>query len=65
MSFDLYIDDTCPKCRKPVKIVSIEPHPTRRELALHNFKCVDCGRVKTKVFSVKPSETTLELAART
>ena len=28
MSFDLFINDTCPKCRKPIKLAVIEQHPT-------------------------------------
>ena len=36
MSLTLYIDDTCPKCGKPVKISVIEEHPTIRDLATAN-----------------------------
>jgi hypothetical protein len=63
MSFTLFVDDTCPKCRKPIKQTTIELHPTRRDLALHNFHCADCGPIKTKVFSLKPGEPPPELAA--
>src|SRR5271157_60520 len=35
MSFDLFANDTCPRCRKPTKL---EQHPTRRDLSLHRFK---------------------------
>ena len=31
--FDLFMNDTCPRCRKPIKLVVIEQHPTRRDLA--------------------------------
>jgi hypothetical protein len=63
MPFSVYIDDTCPKCRKPVKLAVIEPHPTRRDLSLHNFECADCGFVRTKIFPVKPGAPPLELGA--
>jgi hypothetical protein len=65
MPFDLFIDDTCPKCRMPVKRASIERHPFHRDLALQNFKCADCGHVKTKVISLKPGDppTSPEAAA--
>jgi hypothetical protein len=43
MSFDLCADDTCQKCRKPVKLAGIEPHPKRRDLASHKFNCTACG----------------------
>jgi hypothetical protein len=63
MSFMLFVDDTCPKCRKPIKQTTIELHPTRRDLALHNFQCADCGPVKTKIISLKPEKPSAELAA--
>jgi hypothetical protein len=49
VSFDIFLDDTCPKCRKPLRLAVIEQHPTRRDLAVHKFDCADCGRVKTKI----------------
>ena len=49
MSFDLFMDDTCPKCRKPLRLAVIEPHATRRDLAVHKFDCADCGPVRTKI----------------
>lgn len=48
MSFDLFIDDTCPGFRKPIKLAVIEQHSTRLDLAVHKFECADCGVVKTK-----------------
>ena len=45
MSLTLSIVDTCPRCRKPVKLSVIEAHPTIRDLAIHNYQCVDCGPV--------------------
>jgi hypothetical protein len=41
----------------------IEPHPSRRDLALENFECADCGPVKTKVLSLKSDAPPPELAA--
>jgi len=43
------MNDTCPKCRKPIKLAVIEQHPTRRDLAVHKFECANCGAVKTKI----------------
>jgi len=63
MSFDLFVDDTCPKCRKPLTLAVIERHPTRRDLAVHNLKCASCGTVKNKILSLKLGESSPELAA--
>ncbi len=63
MSLTLFIHDTCPKCHKPTMQAIIEPHPTRRDLALQNFECADCGAVKTKVLSLKSRGRSPELAA--
>ena len=56
MSFDLFMNDTCPKCRKLITFAAIEPHPTRRDLAVHKFKCGNCGATKTKILFRKSSE---------
>jgi endogenous inhibitor of DNA gyrase (YacG/DUF329 family) len=53
MSFDLLANDPCPKCRKPITISDIESHPTRNDVALHNFACAECGAVRTKIVSLK------------
>jgi hypothetical protein len=52
MSLTIFIDDTCPRCRKPVKLSVIEPHPSQRDLAIHNYHCIDCGPVLAKVISL-------------
>jgi hypothetical protein len=54
MSLTLFINDACPRCRKTVKLAVIEPHPTRRDLAIHNFHCLDCGPVKARLISLRP-----------
>jgi hypothetical protein len=56
MSFDLFMNDTCPKCRKLMTLAAIEPHPTRRDLAVHKFHCASCGASKTKILFRRPSE---------
>ena len=56
MSLVLSSGDFCPKCRKPLLQGVVEAHPSRRDLALHNFQCADCGPIKTKNISLKPSE---------
>jgi hypothetical protein len=63
MSLILFYNDTCPKCLKPKMRAVIELHPTRRDLALQNFKCANCGAIKTKVISLKPGAPPPELAA--
>ena len=49
MSIDLFMNDTCPKCRQPLMPAVIEPHPTRRSLAVHKFECSNCGTVQTSI----------------
>jgi hypothetical protein len=63
MSIDIFMNDTCPKCRKPIRLRSITPHPTRYDLAIHNFECADCGVVKTKTLLVKPGMSRSDAAA--
>jgi hypothetical protein len=53
----LFAVETCPRCRKPVTLSVIEPHPTDRDLAIHNFNCVDCGPVKAKIYSLRPGKS--------
>jgi ssDNA-binding Zn-finger/Zn-ribbon topoisomerase 1 len=57
MSVDLFMNDTCPKCRKPLKPAVIEPRLTRHSLAVHKFECSNCGAVQTKVLFRKSSNT--------
>jgi hypothetical protein len=38
---DLFMNDTCPRCRKPIKLAVIEQHPIRRDLVVHKFRL--CG----------------------
>ena len=63
MPFDPFNDDTCPKCRKPIRPAPVEQHPTRRDLAIHNFQCATCGIVKTKVLFRKPAKPLLKLVS--
>jgi ssDNA-binding Zn-finger/Zn-ribbon topoisomerase 1 len=63
MSFTLYVDDTCPKCRKPTMQAVVELHPTNPDLALQNFECAECGPVKTKVILLKSGTPSPELTA--
>jgi ssDNA-binding Zn-finger/Zn-ribbon topoisomerase 1 len=63
MSLAFYFNDPCPKCRKPLMQAVIEKHPTRQDLAVQNFRCTDCGPVKTKVISLTPKKPSAELAA--
>jgi hypothetical protein len=63
MSLNLFVDDTCPKCRKTIMQSFIETHPTHDDLALHQLYCVDCGLIETKVISLKLDVASSELAA--
>jgi hypothetical protein len=49
MSFDVSMNDTCPRCYKALKPAVIAPHQTRPDLAVHSFECVNCGAVTTKL----------------
>ena len=48
MSLTRFIDDACPRVRNPGKLTLIEPHPSDRDLAIHNYHCVDCGPVRAR-----------------
>ena len=63
MSVTLYTNEPCPRCRETIRQTTIDLHPTRAGLAIHNFECVDCGLVKCKVYSLKPGKLPPELAA--
>jgi len=56
MPLDQFMNDTCLKCRKPLKPAVIEPHPTRRSLAVHKFQCSNCGAIQTKILFRKSGE---------
>jgi hypothetical protein len=60
---DLAVDDSCPRRRKPIKLATIEPHPTRADRAFHSIECASCGYVRTKVLSFQPGDPAAELAA--
>lgn len=62
MSLLLHSNDTCPKCGKPTMQSEVEPHPTRADIATQNFRCADCGPVKTKVLSLDPHKPSTEIA---
>jgi hypothetical protein len=54
MSLVLSSGEICPRCRKPLMQGVVEAYPSRRDPALHNFQCADCGPVKTKIISLTP-----------
>lgn len=45
---DLPANEICPKCHKPILTAHIELHPTKRDTALYEFTCEDCGPVITR-----------------
>jgi len=53
MSIDLFMNDTCPKCHKPIRRTTVTAHRTRHDLEIHNFECADCGVVKSKILLLK------------
>jgi len=61
MSLTVFIDDLCPRCRKPVKLAKIELHSTRPDLAIQNYHCMDCGPVKAKVISLAPGGVSVSI----
>jgi hypothetical protein len=63
MPLNLFVDDTCPKCRETIMQSFIEPHPNRSDLAPHKLYCVNCGLIETKVISLKLDFASAELAA--
>ena len=63
MSLNLPYNDPCPRCHKPTMDSVIEAHPRRNDIALQNFRCADCGPVKTVVLSLKPGKPSPDLAA--
>jgi hypothetical protein len=48
-----HVSEICPQCKKPVSVATVEPHPTRSDMALHNYECVDCGAVRTKLIRLQ------------
>jgi ssDNA-binding Zn-finger/Zn-ribbon topoisomerase 1 len=57
------MNNTCPKCRKPIKLAAIEPHPISGDLAVHKFECGACGPVLTKILLRKRNKSSPGLAA--
>jgi C4-type Zn-finger protein len=57
-----HVSETCPRCRKPVRLATIEPHPTRTDIALHSFECAECGYVRTKDVSLRADKSPPELS---
>jgi C4-type Zn-finger protein len=50
---NLSYKETCPRCHRLVNMLSeIEAHPSRRDLALQNFTCPECGPVRTRIISI-------------
>jgi hypothetical protein len=63
MAFTLDVYDACPKCRKATMRAVVQLHSTNPNLALQNFECAECGPVRTKILSIKPSVPPAELSA--
>ena len=55
--------EACPTCGKAIILDLCEPHPTRAGIELRNFRCENCGLVKTVIVSLRPRTSTPELAA--
>jgi ribosomal protein S27AE len=54
MLMQFQIQETCPRCGKPVVVASITPHPARPDRALHSFECAKCGPVRTTEILLAP-----------
>jgi hypothetical protein len=63
MSLVLSRSEVCPKCRKASMQSVVEAHPSRLDIAFHNFEYADCGPIKTTVISLKPGEPPPGLSA--
>jgi ribosomal protein S27AE len=50
---EFHIKDKCPKCGAEVALATIEPHPTKDHIALHNYWCAKCGPILVKVYDLK------------
>jgi hypothetical protein len=44
-----HVSETCPRCRKPVSVAIVERHPTRSDLALHNYECPTAARSRPRL----------------
>jgi len=53
MALHFIVDESCPKCREPVKLAVVDLHPKLSETATHTLKCSFCGFEKIKIFSIK------------
>jgi hypothetical protein len=53
MPLNILVDESCPRCGKPITLAVIERHPTRADAAVQSFECADCGHVKTKLLSLR------------
>lgn len=51
MSTPSFPAQTPPRCQKPTRLASSEPHPTRDDVTLHTYHCESCGPVTTIVES--------------
>jgi C4-type Zn-finger protein len=63
MSLHLHYNDPCPKCGKLAMQSTIEPHPSRTDIAIQKFHCADCGHVRSKVLSLRSDKPSSEKAA--
>jgi DNA-directed RNA polymerase subunit RPC12/RpoP len=55
--------DTCFTCGKAITLDVCEPHPTRADIELRNFRCASCGHVKTVAVSLRARTLPPEMAA--
>jgi ssDNA-binding Zn-finger/Zn-ribbon topoisomerase 1 len=51
---DFTVKETCPKCHGLITVAEIEAHPSRDDLAIHNYLCEKCGPIMAKLISLKP-----------
>lgn len=49
----LFQNGNCPKCGQPVKFISYDADPSRRDIALKNYICATCGIVEGDSVSLR------------
>jgi hypothetical protein len=57
------VSEICPRRGKPVSLAIVEPHPTRTDIALHSYECMDCGPARTRAVSLRADKSPPALAA--
>jgi hypothetical protein len=49
---EFQVKEKCPRCGGEVRLATIEPHDTKRHIAVHSFHCANCGEVSVKEYDL-------------